>query len=366
MKDWLKKAGGWPVELETKPDMEKCLERVYAWYEGEILDRPPVRFTRHNAEFEVVDTSGRTWPSLKDRWFDAEYQLEKLAKEIGTKKFLAETFPVYWPNLGPNVFAACYGCPYKYGETTGWAEPMFEEWPSKFPVFDWNSEYVKKLDELTDLAIEQGKDRFLTGYTDIHGGMDLAAAFRGTTPLLTDLYDEPEAVRAWCDFYFEDFTAFYDRYDAKLKEHKQLSVTWLNIPSFGKMHVPAEDFAAMISTEHFLEFARPNIVKECLHMDHNIFHVDGKGVAVHLDEILSLPKLHGIQWVQGMAEDLPILQWIPLIKRILAAGKGVVVDLTVGELEPFIAEVPPKGLYLCISTDSQEQEQEIVKRVEKW
>lgn len=66
MSDFYKNVGGWEIQLETKPDMMQCLERVYAWYDGEMLDRPPVRFSRHNAEYEVKDTSGRAWASRKD------------------------------------------------------------------------------------------------------------------------------------------------------------------------------------------------------------------------------------------------------------------------------------------------------------
>jgi hypothetical protein len=155
-------------------------------------------------------------------------------------------------------------------------------------------------------------------------------------------------------------------FDARLKKRKQLSVTWVNIPSFGKMHIPSCDFSAMISGGQFIEFTMPGLVKECMHMDHNIFHFDGKDVARHLDQILTLPKLQAIQWVQGVGLDTPILQWIPLIKKIQAAGKGVVVDITLDELESFIAEVPAKGIYLCISTGSLEEEQAVLKRVEKW
>jgi hypothetical protein len=67
-----------------------------------------------------------------------------------------------------------------------------------------------------------------------------------------------------------------------------------------------------------------------------------------------------------MGLDQPILQWIPLIKKIQAAGKGVVVDVTLDELEPFMAEVPARGIYLCVSTGSVEEEQAVLKRVEKW
>jgi hypothetical protein len=368
MNERLKQAGAWPVETEFKPDMEKCLERVYAWFEGELLDRPPVRFSRHNVEYETADNSGRVWASLKDRWFDTEYQMEKFIREAEEKRFLAETFPVYWPGLGPHVFAACYGCPYVFGEVTAWAEPMLEKLPaaSDLPVFDWNCEYFKKLDEMTSLALERAPGRFLVGYTDIHPGMDWCAALRGTQALLTDFYDDPESLRVFCGASLEDFLKFFDYFDARLKERRQLSVTWMNIPSFGKLHIPSCDFASMISCELFEEYAMPCLERECLHMDHNIFHLDGKGVARQLDRILTLPKLNAIQWVQGVGEDLPIMQWVPLIRKIQAAGKGVVVDVTTGELESFIAEVPPRGIYLCISTGSPEEEEAVLKRVEKW
>ena len=55
--------------------------------------------------------------------------------------------------------------------------------------------------------------------------------------------------------------------------------------------------------------------------------------------------------MQGVGDDFPILQWLPVIKRIQAAGKGVVVDVQLSELEPFIAAMKPDGLYLCIPAE---------------
>ena len=65
------------------------------------------------------------------------------------------------------------------------------------------------------------------------------------------------------------------------------------------------------------------------------------------------------------AMTLPILQWLPLIKRIQAAGKSVLVDLQLSELEPFINAMNPKGLYLCIAA-SEEIQPDILKRLERW
>lgn len=55
-----------------------------------------------------------------------------------------------------------------------------------------------------------------------------------------------------------------------------------------------------------------------------------------------------MQWVQGMAADTPILQWIPLIQRVQAAGKSIIVDLQLGELDQFLSRVRPEGIFLCM------------------
>lgn len=357
----------WNVELESKPDFEMSMKRIYAWYEGEIVDRPPVRFSSHNAEYDHADAGAVKWASLKERWFDEEYQVEKYLKSIIGKKFLGETFPVYWPNLGPNVFAAFYGCPVEFGEVTSWAEPFLAGYDDLGKLkLDMNNEYFKKLESMTRLALERCEGKFLVGYTDLHPGMDCVAAWRGTQDVCMDIYDMPDELKELIDISVRDFQKVYDHFDGMLKAKNQLSVTWMNIPSFGKMHIPSCDFSAMISKDQFNEFCLPILKAEVKPMTHNIFHLDGKDVAKHLDVILEVPEINAIQWVQGVGEDRPIMQWIPLIKKIQASGKSVIVDLDKSELESFIDDVDSKGIYLCIASDTEEEQKEILKRVEKW
>jgi len=139
----------------------------------------------------------------------------------------------------------------------------------------------------------------------------------------------------------------------------------MGIPSFGRLHIPGSDFVSMIGPRHFQEFYLPLLRRELSGMDHNVYHMDGKGVARHLDMILSLREIQAIQWVQGLGKDLPILQWVPLLKRIRAAGKSVVVDLRLAELEPFVEQMPPEGVFLCIDVEEGLQP-EILKRLERW
>jgi hypothetical protein len=355
------------VELQGKPDFEEALQRIEAWFSHESTDRPPVRFSQTNAQFSSEHASDKSrWPSLKDRWFDAEFQVDSFLKSIEGRRFYGETFPVFSPNLGPNVYAAFHGAELDYAEVTSWVKHCVHDWDDiKRLKVECTSECYRGIEELTRVALEKCSGKFMVGYTDLHGSLDCVADWRGQQDLCLDLSDAPEKVHEMLDIANQNFLPVFDHYDEVLKAHGQLSVTWMNIPSRGKMHIPSCDFTSMVSAKAFCEFYLPSLLNEVRHMTHNIFHVDGRGVLRHIDKILAIPEINAIQWVQGVGNDLPILQWIPVIKKIQAAGKGVLVDLQLEELEPLIAGLRPDGLFLCIPAEEKDQP-DIIKRLERW
>ena len=358
----------WNVELENMPHFLKSVERIYAWFVGEVIDRAPIRFSQHNADYNTKEYS-KTWPTLEDRWMDAEYAVNDYVRRLGDKPLQAETFPVYFPNLGPNWYPACFGVPMVWGDVTAWAEPIINDYEKDLPglAFDRDCAMFRKLDEMTDYALAVCKGKFMVGYTDLHPGIDCAMSLRGIENILFDLVDCPERVEELVAICEEPFFEVYDYFDAKLKAHGLPSATWMTVPSFGKLYIPSADFASMVSPPVFERFVYPVLEKECLNFTHNIFHMDGKHLARHTDRILSLPNLNAVQWVQGVGLDEPILQWVPYLKSIVKAGKSVILDLKVSELDAFIGEFDkPDGIMLCIPSDDTEEQEAIIKRVEKW
>jgi hypothetical protein len=117
----------------------------------------------------------------------------------------------------------------------------------------------------------------MAGYTDLHGSLDCAADWRDPQQLCLDIVDNPEKVHAMLRLANQNFLPVFDHYDDVLKAHGQLSITWMGIPSRGKMHIPSCDFTALTSPETFCEFYLPTFQNEVRHMTHNIFHGDGKG-----------------------------------------------------------------------------------------
>lgn len=363
MDDW------WTVEIEGMPQFEMAMKRVYAWYENEIIDRPPVRFMAHNAFLEAAkeDIAALSSEEKEAWWFDAELQVDLFMKSIEGRRFHGETFPVYFPNLGPDVYAAFYGAQLIFGEVTSWSVPLVKDWTQVDDLrLDTNNAYFKKIDQLTLHALERCPGKFLVGYTDLHPGVDCAAAWRDPQQLCLDMIDHPEQVKRLVELAIQDFERIYDHFDNMLKASGQLSVSWMGIPSYGRMHIPSCDCATMISPAFFEEFALPVLQREVKTMTHNIFHVDGKGVARHLDAILSVPEVHAVQWVQGVGDDYPIMQWVPFIKDMQSQDVPVIVDLSPSELDAFIDAMDPHGLFLWVATDSEEEELAILKRIQAW
>jgi hypothetical protein len=359
----------WTVEIEGMPQFEMAMQRVYAWYENEIIDRPPVRFMAHNAFLEQAkeDIANLSRQEKEAYWFNVELQLDLYLKSIAGRRFHAETFPVYFPNLGPDVYAAFYGAQLIFGEVTSWSVPLIEDWAQADDLhLDMNNPYFKKIEQLTLHALERCPGKSLVGYTDLHPGLDCAAAWRDPLQLCVDMIEQPEQVKRLVGLAAQDFEHIYDHFDNLLKSAGQLSVSWIGIPSYGRMHIPSCDCAAMISPALFEEFALPVLQREVKTMTHNIFHVDGKGIARHLETILSVPEVHAIQWVQGVGNDYPIMQWVSFIRQLQTKGVPVIVDLSPADLDAFIEVMDPHGLFLWVATESEEEELAILKRIQAW
>ncbi len=355
----------WDLQLSTMPDFRRAMERIYAWYDGAMIDRVPVRFYAHNT-FVTTHVAPRPWKNLKERWFDHEWVLDDFIARLNSQSFLGETFPVFFPNLGPNVYAAFYGSHLEFGEDTSWAEATIRDWADLAKVAFAENEYREKITALTAHALERAKGKFMVGYTDLHPGMDCLAAWRDTQELLIDLYDEPGQVAQAAALAGRDFHRIFDEYDSILKQHHQLSVTWMGIPSYGKMHIPSCDFSAMISQDQFREFCLPGILDEMKGMDHNIFHLDGRGVAKHLETLLEIPQIDAIQWVQGVNEDKEIAQWIPMIRRIQEKGKSVVLNVERHEIALLMDELRPEGILVCVPGNGAEEQRSILDQIAKW
>ncbi|MCC7354580.1 MAG: hypothetical protein IT330_12605 [Anaerolineae bacterium] len=351
-----------------KPDYEQAKARIDAFWEREVLDRPVVHlFVEKPPEKQIpLPPSHHAMPA--ERWLDAGYQAELALATLSNWDFLGDSLPVAWPNLGPEIFSALYGCPMIYGDYgTSWSQPILHDWHDADRLqLDWDGPYLRKLHEMTDALLEIGRGKFITGMTDWHPGGDCIAAFRDPQNLAMDMLTHREDVKALLVRLEADYFRLYDLFYHKLRAAGQPISTWTSLVSDEKYYIPSNDFSCMISKKMFDDIFLPGLSNECRFLTHSIYHLDGPRALHHLDSILSIPELDALQWVPGYRQE-EYHRWVWVYQKAQAAGKGVQVLCNVSELEEVMETLDPHGLFLSVrDVPSREVGEDILKRLATW
>jgi len=342
--------------FRLKPDYEQTRHRIEAFWEREIVDRPVVQFPLAKPKEEHVPVPPSAHESLRDRWLDPAYQAQSVLASLSNQLYLGDTLPVAMPNLGPEVFSTFYGCPLHFGETTAWTDPVLQSWDQMDGVqLDTKSPYLAKLHELTDAFLEAGRGVFITGMTDWHPGGDWLAALRDPSNLAMDLITDPDRVLQMLSRGEADYALIYEVFFRKLRDAGQPISTWLPLISDERYYVPSNDFSCMISPAMFERFVMPDLVACCDHLENGFYHLDGSGQIPHLDMLLSIERLRGIQWVPGDGAPPPD-QWLDLLKRIIDGGKLCQVFVTAEGARRIVRNIGGKGFLLAVSTEMTAEE----------
>ena len=120
----------------------------------------------------------------------------------------------------------------------------------------------------------------------------------------------------------------------------------------------------MISSEQYEELIVGEIEKETEFLDASIYHLDGPDALRHLDRILQIPKLSGVQWVYGAGQP-SASQWLDVVRKIQAAGMCVVIEVKAQELEVMLKEIAPEGVFYQVSgVRSETHARELMKMAE--
>jgi hypothetical protein len=110
----------------------------------------------------------------------------------------------------------------------------------------------------------------------------------------------------------------------------------------------------------------PGIAEECRHMEANIYHLDGPDALMHLDALLEIPELNAIQWVYG-AGNGRASDWLDIYRRCQDAGKGIQIHLGVDELDVFMENLRPEGVWLGLAgVQNREHGQQVLAKLQTW
>jgi hypothetical protein len=237
-----------------------------------------------------------------------------------------------WPNFGPGVVATALGAEAEAHEDTTWFHPVGDlDIDGIHFRYDPDSKWMKRIKEITGIAVERWKGVVQIGMTDLGGNLDILSTFRPGERLLLDLYDNPEVIRRLTWEAHEAWWAAFRDLDAVSRSTNPGYSAWCPIFSEAPYYILQCDFCYMIGPGMFDEFVKPEIAASCRRLVNGFYHLDGSGQLPHLDSLLAIPQLKGVQWVPGTGQRGQC-EWPEVYRRIRAAGKLIQifddVDLT--------------------------------------
>lgn len=346
---------------------ERLKENTTRWWAGE-LKRPLLYITRRDRD------PGRPEPALPMRKFAAAYDfsvgadsiVDRWDYKISQLSYYGDAFPYYWPNFGPGVISAFLGARLESREDTCWFHPERILEAGELSLrFDSQNPWFRRVADVMRAAMERWEGGVQVGMTDLGGNLDIVSTFRPSEQLPMDLYDHPDEVKrlAW-----EAHTAWWECFealDALLRPLNPGYTAWAPIFSTDSYYILQCDFCYMIGPDMFDEFVKPEIAASCRRLVNPFYHLDGPGQLAHLDSLLSIPELKGVQWIPG--EGAPgIRNWPEVYRKIRSAGKLIQLFGDIDDLETVAQQLGSAEGIILISWETEKSENEIQAALERY
>jgi hypothetical protein len=236
--------------------------------------------------------------------------------------------------------------------------------------FNPDSEMWRVVNGITEFFCKNAKNKYFVSMTDLGGSLDIIATLRGTQNLLYDLYDYPEEVKTLIETTDEIWLEVYDKLQKLAGSYIDGMCTWLPVWCKERMYTLQCDFSVMISPSQFEEFVKPTLAKQANFLDKAIYHLDGPEQIKHLDQILDIEGINGIEFVPmptGNYLDTGNEIWYPLYKKIQEKGKILILRcMNPSKIEKLLENNSPKGLFITTTCDTEDESKDLLKKVEKW
>ncbi len=350
----------------------RALRRNEAFWKGGLEEGPLMWITAPGAKPSRLVPEPAAEAEL---WTNVDYAIAAAESVLSGTHYAGDALPVFCPWLGPDQFAAWLGAELllQPRQSTSWSKAFVGDWHEHSelriaPDNRWWRLYLQLLRE----SVRAGQGRWVTGYPDLHSGIDALSAIRGAEKLSTDLVNHPAVIHRAMRQVTALWKFVVDAVSAILLPAGQGTSNWtMGWSNERFLCIGQNDYSCMISPVMFEEFCWQDNLECCAHVDHALYHLDGPGALQHVPLLLRLEPLDCIQWIQGAGQPLPS-QWLPLLQRIQAGGKSVQLYYGPGhgadadlrrEIDVFARTLDPTRLFIWAVTDNAEKAEEIVRHI---
>jgi len=356
------------MQLAYKQDFDRVTEVWKAYWEGEIITRPPVWATVTKPGAQPNDLGRRYWHAVHGNF---DFLIQQIDLWLEGTEFLGEAVPNVGPDLGPDQFAAFLGSDFEFSADspeTDWVRRTIDDWSTALPLrMDPDGKHWKGILALSRLLAGHSQGRYLLSVADLHSNMDALLALRGSERLCMDFYDAPDKIAAAISQVRALYQPAYEAlYEAGDMGGERGSCGWAPFWSEGKFATIQCDFLALLSPELSRRFVIPALEEEASYLDHCVYHLDGPGCLPHLDDILSIKAIDAIQWVPGAGKP-PMHEWMDVLKKCQAAGKGLQMsDINDLETVKKVARaLRPEGLLYNLAVSTRDEALRIIDWLER-
>lgn len=329
-------------------------------------NKTPLLFITAEADkqypIELHEIDSKQW------WFDCDYKIQSARAYFKNTYFGGDSYPHVMPTVGADVMASSLGLNIIYNDASVWVE--HKDCPlSEFQDFTLNKEdyYYKKLEEVITRYVEDAKNGdYIVGMADMGTLLDGVSSLIGAERLCLEMMDHPEEVKRVTEEHFKLFQQVYTNYNNIVTKYQGGNTNWLSIYSDIPWYFISIDVIVMLSGAFFEEFVDESLRKMVDFHDRTLFHLDGENAVMHLDRILKVEKLTGVQ-----VQATPFVQsaefWIPHLKKIQAAGKNIWVEARhKQDVKDFIENLEPEGLFIKTWTEDEWSAKDIEAMVNRY
>ncbi len=336
---------------------EEVKENYGKWWEGK-LERPLINMTLSNCKSPRKKSKHPYlhFTSFYDLSVSPGDVVDAWDYELSTKKFIGDGFPAIWPNFGPGVIAAFLGTNLSNGDNTVWFHPKKELSLDEIKFeFDSSGIWFNRVKDICRAATDRWQGNVQVGMTDLGGNLDIVSSFRPGENLLLDLYDNPRRVKELLWEAHDKWWAYFEDINSVLRPVNPGYTAWTPIFSEKPYYMLQCDFCYMIGPDMFDEFVKPELAATCKKLNNAFYHLDGIGELPHLDSLLSIKELKGVQWVPGDGKP-DIRHWPEVYRKIHDAGKLIQIFGSMESLDVIADQIgTSEGIVLITGYDISQE-----------
>lgn len=369
-----------------KPDWEDAKERLTAWWNHEIIDRcciavhaprktsklPPFPDLQYGPWLGGMDDLADDDQAAIERWWkDPELNHQRAITWFENAYFGGEALPVTYVNWGAMAMAAMFGSSPQFNKTSVWYPTVIDDWDTWKWEFDAKSNPTwRTILAIVKRFLEDAEGKYLVGKPELGNGADVLSLLRGMDRLAVDLYMWPEQVKLGVEVISDAWVSLMEQayqLTTAINDHGDV-LAWMGLWASGRMDQIACDFSAAISPAMFKEFFVPEVVKMGNWCEYGVYHLDGPACMKNmLDTLLEIEQIKVIQFTPGTGAPPTFTEeYIPRYRRILESGRNLYLLVQPGEVEEILTELPPEGLYMRTYVQSEDEADDLLKKVAKW